>query len=154
MTRLAIFVATAGYTGYFPIAPGTVGSAVGLVVFALLRTWAPPSADVVAVVVTLLAGVWASGVMERVLQRTDPGPVVIDEVLGMLLTLLFLPVNVTGAFAGFVLFRIFDVVKPFPANRAERLHGGWGIMLDDGIAGIYAHLVLRLAIYLMPGMFA
>jgi phosphatidylglycerophosphatase A len=120
----------------------------------MLRLWAPPMAEGVAVVVTLLVGIWSADVMERVLQRTDPGPVVIDEVHGMLVTLLFLSVNVTGAIVGFVLFRVFDVLKPFPANRAERLPGGWGIMLDDALAGVYAHLVLRLAIYAWPGMLA
>jgi phosphatidylglycerophosphatase A len=81
----------------------------------------------------------------------NPGPVVIDEVLGMLLTLAFIPVGLSGALAGFVLFRIFDVIKPFPADRLERLHGGLGIMADDAMAGIYANLCLRLLIWLVPG---
>lgn len=152
MTQIAVFLATAGYAGYFPIAPGTVGSAVGLVLFWALRAWTPWWSDGAAIVVSLLAGVWSAGVMERVLQRTDPGPVVIDEVLGMLLTLLFLPVSLTGAIVGFVLFRVFDVLKPYPANRLESLHGGWGIMLDDAMAGVYAHLVLRGLILLLPGL--
>lgn len=154
MTQLATVLATAGYTGFFPIAPGTVGSAVGLVLFWALRTWAPWWGDGAAVVVCYGAGVWSAGVMERVLQREDPGPVVIDEVLGMFLTLLFLPVSLAGACVGFVLFRAFDVWKPFPADRAEKLPGGWGIMTDDAIAGIYAHLVLRLLILMVPALLA
>lgn len=147
-----MLIATGAYAGFFPIAPGTVGSAVGLVVFAALRLWTPWWSEGVAVALSLLVGVWSASVVERVLQRTDPGPVVIDEVLGMLLTLLFLPVTVTGALVGFVLFRIFDVIKPFPANRAEKLPGGWGVMLDDAIAGLYAHIVLRLLTLVMPGL--
>lgn len=152
MNQLAVLVATAGYTGYFPVAPGTVGSAVGLVIFGALRLWAPWWSEGVAVLVSLLAGVWSATVVERVLQRTDPGPVVIDEVLGMLVTLLFLPVSLAGAIVGFVLFRVFDVIKPFPANRAEKLPGGWGIMLDDAIAGVYAHVALRLLTLVVPDL--
>lgn len=154
MTQLALFIATAGYTGFFPIAPGTVGSAVGLAIFAALRLWTPWWSDGVAVLISFFAGVWAAGVVERVLQRTDPGPVVIDEVLGTLLTVMFLPVNIAGAIVGFVLFRIFDIVKPYPANRAEKLHGGWGIMLDDAIAGVYAHVALRVLLAFVPGLTA
>lgn len=154
MSSLAVFVASAGYSGFFPLAPGTVGSAVGLLVVGALRLWAPLWGDGAAIVLTLVAGIWAAGVTERALQRTDPGPVVIDEVLGMLVTLAFLPVGISGAIAGFVLFRIFDVLKPFPANRAEHLAGGWGIMLDDAIAGIYAYVTLRVLLYAAPGLVA
>lgn len=152
MTQLAIFLATAAYTGYFPIAPGTVGSAVGLVVFYVLRLWAPSWGDGAGVLVSLVLGIWSAGLVEKQLKLKDPGPVVIDEVLGMLLTLAFLPVTWIGAIAGFVIFRILDVVKPFPANRAERLPGGWGIMLDDAVSGIYAQILLRLLILVVPGL--
>lgn len=152
MNHVAVFLASGGYAGFFPIAPGTVGSAVGLVLFWALRAWTPWWTDGAAVLVALIAGIWAAGVTERVLQREDPGPVVIDEVLGMFLTVMFLPVNLMGALTGFVLFRIFDVLKPFPADRAERLHGGWGIMLDDAVAGLYAHLLLRALIVALPGL--
>ena len=81
---------------------------------------------------------------KHVLGRKDPGVIVIDEVLGMLMTLALLPVSTFGIVAGFVLFRIFDVVKPYPAGRLEHLHGGPGVMLDDAVAGIYAHISLRL----------
>jgi phosphatidylglycerophosphatase A len=154
MNQLAVLIASTGYAGFFPIAPGTVGSAVGLVVFAALRYWTPWWSEPLAIVITLVVGAWAGGVTERVLQRTDPGPVVIDEVLGMLITLFLLPVSWTGAFVGFVLFRIFDVIKPAPANRAEKLPGGWGVMMDDAIAALYAHLALRLLTFVMPGLLA
>ncbi len=91
---------------------------------------------------------------ERYFGGIDPGPVVIDEVLGMLITLAFMPVGLWTAFAGFVLFRIFDVIKPFPAGRFERLHGGLGVMSDDAMAAVYANLSLRLTVYLFPTLFA
>ena len=78
--------------------------------------------------VVFVAGSWSGGVAERHFGATDPGAVVIDEVLGMLITLFLNPVGWTGALVGFLLFRVFDVIKPYPANRLERLHGGLGIM--------------------------
>lgn len=153
MNRLAMFLATAGYVGFFPIAPGTAGSAAGLLVYAAVRSAHSPSIEIAAIVVTLVAGIWAAGVVERALGK-DPGPVVIDEVLGMLVTLALLDVTIAGAVVGFFIFRVFDVVKPYPAGRLEHLHGGSGIMLDDAMAGIYANLVLRLLIVVAPGLFA
>jgi phosphatidylglycerophosphatase A len=84
----------------------------------------------------------------------DPGAVVIDEVLGMLVTLAFLDVTIAGALAGFIVFRLLDVWKPFPAARLEHLHGGPGIMLDDAMAGVYANLILRVLMVAWPGVFA
>ena len=148
-----MLLATAGYVGFFPIAPGTAGSAVGLVVYFAVRMAAHPAAEIGTIVGALLLGIWSAGVVERVLGK-DPGPVVIDEVLGMLVTLALLDVNAAGAIVGFVIFRVFDVIKPYPAGRLEHLHGGTGIMLDDAMAGIYANLVLRLLIFVAPGVFA
>ena len=90
-----------------------------------------------------MVGVWSSSVSERWFRKTDPGAVVIDEVGGMLLTLLGLQVTWMGALVGFLAFRFFDVVKPFPAGEAERLRSGWGIMADDLVAGFHAHLAVR-----------
>lgn len=150
MTRLAVFVATVGYCGYFPVAPGTVGSAVGLV-FYLLVWWSGSVIVEVALVAGLFAaGVWAGTISERYFGGIDPGPIVLDEVVGMLITLAFIPVGVTGAIAGFLLFRVFDIIKPFPARRFERLHGGLGVMADDAMAALYANVALRLAIWAAP----
>lgn len=150
MTRAAVFIATVGYSGYFPFAPGTVGSAAGLLVY-LLVWWAQsPAVEVGLIVVLFAAGVWAGTTAERYFGGIDPGPVVIDEVVGMLITLAFVPVGVSGALAGFVLFRIFDVIKPFPAGRLERLHGGFGVMADDAMAAIYANISLRLLLAYFP----
>ncbi len=90
-------------------------------------------------------GVWAAGHAERFFDRIDPGEVVIDEVVGQIITFLARP-DAPGKYllAGFILFRIFDVVKPFPVRRAERLPGGWGIMLDDVVAGVYSLAALSL----------
>lgn len=154
MTRLAVFVATFGYCGYFPVAPGTVGSAAGLLVYALLRYAQMPGAEVAAIAVLFAAGLWAATTAERFFGGIDPGPIVIDEVVGMLITLAFIPVGWSGAVAGFVLFRIFDVIKPYPAGRFERLHGGLGVMADDAMAAVYANLSLRLLMWLLPAWIA
>ena len=154
MTRVAVFIATVGYCGYFPIAPGTVGSAAGLL-FYLLVWWSQSAAVEALLIATVFAvGIWAGTTAERYFGGIDPGPIVIDEVLGMLITLAFMPVGLYTALAGFVLFRIFDVIKPFPARRLESLHGGLGVMSDDAMAAVYANLTLRAVVYVLPGWFA
>jgi phosphatidylglycerophosphatase A len=150
MTRLAILLATVGYVGHFPIAPGTAGSAAALILWVLLRWVGSPALDVATIVALFAVGCWAGSVAEAHYGRTDPGYVVLDEVIGMLLTLLFVPVTWIGVLIGFLLFRAFDIVKPFPARQCERLHGGLGIMADDAVAGIYGNLALRLIIWAVP----
>ena len=154
MTRLAVFIATAAYCGYFPIAPGTVGSAAGLVVYLLVWWTRSPIVEVALIAATFAAGTWAATHAERFFGGIDPGPVVIDEVLGMLITLAFIPVGLSGAIVGFFLFRIFDIIKPFPAGRLEALHGGLGVMADDAMAAVYANLSLRVLLWLLPGWIA
>lgn len=141
MNRLAVMVATVAGVGYAPVAPGTFGSAAGLIVWWLL----PASAGVqaAAIVAIFVVGTLAATRAERHFGRADPGAVVIDEVLGMLVTLFLNPVGLGGALLGFLLFRLFDIVKPFPARRFERLPEGLGVMADDGMAGVYANLALR-----------
>ena len=150
MTRLAVFLATVGYCGYFPIAPGTVGSAAGLAVYALVAWAHSPALEMGAIAGLFAIGVWAGTVAERYFGGIDPGPIVLDEVVGMLITLAFIPVGWSGALAGFILFRIFDVIKPYPAGRFERLHGGLGVMADDAMAAVYANLSLRLVMWIVP----
>ena len=151
MTRLAVFIATVGYCGYFPFAPGTVGSAAGLVVY-LLVWWTGSSIVEVGLIAVLFAlGVWAGTTAERYFGGVDPGPIVVDEVVGMLITLAFIPVGWSGALAGFFIFRIYDIIKPYPAGRFEALHGGLGVMADDAMAAVYANLSLRLTMWLLPG---
>jgi phosphatidylglycerophosphatase A len=139
--RLAVLVATAGGVGYAPVAPGTVASAVTVVAVWLLK---PSVAGLMAAsVIVIVGGTLAAQGAERALGGgKDPGAIVIDEVAGMLLTVLFAPATPVALAVGFVLFRIFDVVKVFPADRAERLPGGIGVMLDDVISGLYGLGVL------------
>src|SRR3954451_21123779 len=152
LIRLAVLVCTFGYLGYFPVAPGTAGSIAGLVVFALLR-WvhAPAAVDGTVILLLFAAGVWSGTHAERYFGTTDPGPGVIDEVVGMLITLFLLPVTWSVVTAGFFLFRILDVIKPYPARRLESFHGGMGMMADDVMSAIYANLLLRLAVWIAPG---
>jgi phosphatidylglycerophosphatase A len=154
VTRLAVFIATAGYAGYFPFAPGTVGSAVGLIVYLLVWWLQSPIVEVGLIVFLFAAGVWAGTTAERYFGGVDPGPIVIDEVVGMLITLAFIPVGWSGAVAGFFLFRIFDIIKPFPAGRFEALHGGLGVMADDAMAAVYANISLRLVLWWLPAWIA
>jgi phosphatidylglycerophosphatase A len=137
----ALIVATVFGVGYVPFAPGTFGSLAGLLLWAAVP--ADPLSQGVAIVAIFVIGSWSGNVAERHFARTDPGQVVIDEVLGMLITLYFIPVGWPGALAGFLLFRAADIVKPYPANRLEKLHGGVGVMADDAMAAVYANLTLR-----------
>lgn len=151
MTRLAVFVATFAYAGLFPFAPGTIGSIVGLLVYAAItRAGGGVATEVVVIIVLFAAGVWAGTSAERHFGLVDPGPVIIDEVVGMLITLLLVPVSVAGALMGFALFRAFDILKPFPAARLERVPGGWGVMSDDVMAAVYANMALRVLWWLVP----
>ena len=150
MNGLAVFIATFGYVGFFPLAPGTAGSIAALALYALVRWAGTPALELAVIIAVFAIGIWASTRTERALARKDPGPVVIDEVLGMLITLAFLPLSTAGVIAGFLIFRLLDVIKPFPAGRLEHLPAGLGIMADDAMAGVYAHLILRIAAMTAP----
>jgi len=143
-STLALAVATVGGVGYVPFAPGTFGSAAGILLWWLLGP--SPALQAFAIVVLFAAGVWSGSVCEGHFCTTDPGHVVIDEVVGMLITLFLNPVGWGGALLAFVLFRVADVIKPYPANRFEQLHGGLGVMADDCMAAVYANLALRVLI--------
>jgi phosphatidylglycerophosphatase A len=141
-------MATGLGSGYCPVAPGTAGSAVGLALVIALRqaSFGPLRLTLsLALLAGLLfvVGVWSAGKAERAFGRVDPGQVVIDEILGQIITFVATPrVHWAWLIVGFILFRVFDVTKPFPARRAERFPGGWGIMLDDIVAGFYSLVVL------------
>ncbi len=162
--RISYFFATACGLGYLKPGPGTWGSLAGAGISILLAyltflsappelgwqlhfwqiQWRPYYLDYIAVVVVAAAGVYVSSKVERHYGKSDPQFVVIDEVSGQLIALSFpfTLLNWKSWLLGFILFRLFDIWKPFPARQAESLHGGWGIMADDWIAGIYAGLVL------------
>lgn len=151
MTRLAVLIATVGGLGHAPIAPGTFGSAAGIAIYWFTRAW-PIEWQLALIVVVSLVGIWASTRAAAHFGKEDPGAVVIDEVAGQLVTLAFTGANVAAMAAGFFVFRILDIIKPFPADRFERLHGGTGIMADDLMAGVYGCLLMHAAIRWIPGL--
>ena len=162
--RISYFFATACGLGYLKPGPGTWGSLAGVGISILVAyrnfffaaselgwhpgfwaiSWMPYSLDYVAVIVIAALGVYVSSKVEHHFGKSDPQFVVIDEVSGQLIALSFpfTLLNWKSWLLGFILFRVFDIWKPFPARQAESFHGGWGIMADDWIAGIYAGLVL------------
>jgi phosphatidylglycerophosphatase A len=146
---VALALATAGGAGYFPFAPGTVGSAVGMAVYLLTRHL-DPAIQVGLFVAICVVGTWAAGIAATHFGREDPGYVVVDEVAGQLATLLLLDVGLAGAAIGFFIFRVLDIIKPWPANRLEALHGGFGIMADDIMAGAYGWVLLWVLLYVFP----
>lgn len=142
---LAVSAATGLGSGYFPLAPGTAGALVGLV----FVVWLNASWFVLTLFSVLLffLGVWSSGAVSQIWKKTDPSRVVIDEIVGMMVTMIGIPVTGYFVLLGFLLFRLFDVWKPVPANYFEvRLPRGWGIMADDLMAGIYANILLHLVV--------
>jgi phosphatidylglycerophosphatase A len=147
--RLATLVATGFGSGYSPFAPGTAGSAVGLLLFWPLSRL-PLALQIAATVAVLVIGVAAATRVARRVGLEDPGLVVVDEVVGQWITLVSLPLTPLTAAAGFFLFRVMDVVKPWPARQLEHLRAGYGIMADDVMAGIYAQLALRVLLLVWP----
>jgi phosphatidylglycerophosphatase A len=137
-------------SGLSPVAPGTAGSALGLLLFWPLQELSL-TLQIVATVLLFLVAVPASTAVARRVGMEDPGVVVIDEVVGMWVTLLGMPFTPAVAAVGFLLFRAMDVIKPYPARDLESLPGGWGIMWDDVVAGIYAQLLLRALLLAWPG---
>lgn len=138
--KAAVYLATVGGVGRLPVAPGTWGSALGLG----LGLLAPPVA-VIFLAVTFVASALICTQAERALGEKDPRPVILDEVWAMAAVIMALPWIAASPWrllAGFLLFRYFDIVKPPPLRRLERLPGGWGIMADDLGAGAYTVLIL------------
>lgn len=149
--RIAVAIATALGFGRAPVAPGTFGSLPGLLLAWALFTAAGPWAVVAGAAVVTGVGTWAAGRAARLWSAEDPGAVVVDEVAGQMVALFFLEPTGAVLAASFVLFRVLDVVKPWPASRLERLPGGSGIMADDLAAGAIANLVLQVLVWLRPG---
>lgn len=150
MARLLMFLATGCGVGYLPWAPGTWGSLVALPLhFVLDGLDARLYWTVLAVIIAL--AIVAAGAAEKILDRKDPGVVVIDEVAGMLVTMIGAPQTLLAYGTGFLLFRFFDILKPFPVRWADQhLNGGVGIVMDDLLAGGYALLCLQLLFKLLP----
>jgi phosphatidylglycerophosphatase A len=148
-SRIGVLLATVGGLGYAPIAPGTFGSAAGVALYWFTRHW-PVAWQLSLIAVVTIVGIWASTVAARHFDREDPGHVVIDEVAGQLVTLAFTGAGAAATVLAFFVFRIFDIVKPYPANRLEALHGGTGIMADDLMAGVYGCVVMHVVLRLVP----
>ncbi|MBI3897164.1 MAG: phosphatidylglycerophosphatase A [Gammaproteobacteria bacterium] len=147
--RLAQWLATGFGVGYIGFAPGTFGTLVALPLYLLVRELPPPA--YVAVVAALFAlGVWICQIAERQFGRPDHSAIVWDEIVGYLVTMFLAPSGMLWIVAGFVLFRLFDIWKPFPIRRLEHVvPGGWGVMADDVLAGIYAAVMLRVLAMLL-----
>ena len=157
MRNLILFIATGAGTGYSPVAPGTIGSALALALWAGVRGLSPPAYLALVLGVAAL-GVVAAARAEAIFGGKDDGRITIDEVAGMLLSLALLPATappLAVAGVGFLLFRAFDIAKPPPALLAEALPGGLGVMADDLVAGIYANLCGQLVFrWIWPGVAA
>ncbi len=135
--------------GYAPLAPGTVGSAGAALVYLYLPAIREPLVHVPMILLSVALGVWAGGVMEEEYGE-DPSQAVIDEVAGQWIALLFIPFSPITVLLAFILFRLFDILKPGPVDWAQRLPGGWGIMTDDVLAGIFANVTLRAIMLVLP----
>jgi phosphatidylglycerophosphatase A len=153
-SRLALAFASFGYVGFAPVAPGTVGAAAAIPCFLLIRRAGSAWFEIAVCVVIVIAGAWSARLAEQALGVEDPGQVVIDEVVGMFVSLLFLPATWPVVAAAFLAFRLFDIVKPWPAGRLERVPGGWGVMADDVMAGVYANLAVQALVWVRPGLLA
>ena len=132
------------YIGYLPLIPGTFGSLAGIVLFYLVKD--NPVNYVFWTIVIIIAGFLVCGRSEKIMQKKDPRYVVIDEVSGMLLSLLFLPYDIKLVIIAFILFRILDTLKPYPAGCLEKSRGSLGIMGDDLIAGFYTNIILQVVV--------
>jgi phosphatidylglycerophosphatase A len=149
MRLLIIFLATGFYSGYTPASPGTAGSVVGVAIWWLifLPLWQrSPAAAIALWAITFAAGCFISGRAEEIFGEHDSPKIVIDEICGMVATMFLVPQGWPWVAAGFAAFRLFDILKPFPAGLIDRrMRGGTGVMCDDLAAAIYANLVLQIA---------
>ena len=141
-----IFLATGFYIGKIPFAPGSLGSLIGLPLSFALAGFLPAPAILCTLLLILLA-IYIAGAAEKILKQNDPGCIVIDEIAGMVATLLGLPFNLITVVIGFIIFRILDILKPFPIRTLDkRIPGGLGVVADDVAAGIITNLLLRIII--------
>jgi phosphatidylglycerophosphatase A len=147
MRRLVIFLATGMCAGYFPVAPGTAGTLLAVPLFPVLaRLWDLSVSGYVTAIAMVLAGsVWLADAAERIFGESDSSHIVIDEIAGFVIATVFLDFTWTAAALVFVLFRVFDILKPFPAGWIDRqVGGGLGVVGDDVVSGIWAGVVARI----------
>ncbi len=146
-------MATVGRLGFFPIAPGTIGTFAGIL-FTFLFSHFPLGIYLLSTATFLVFAAWIAERAEIILSERDSPKIVIDEVIGFLITMILIPFSLGAIFAGFIFFRLFDIIKPPPARRIDRrMKGGWAVILDDAIAGIYANLFMHLILRWYPEFF-
>jgi len=146
--RTVLFLATGFFIGTVPFAPGTFGSIIGLPICFLISRLDILTA-LICTILFILFAIWMAAAAERVLKKKDAGEIVIDEIAGLIVTFMGIPFTLKTVIVGFITFRVFDILKPFPIRLLEKkVAGGPGIVLDDVLAGLYANLILRLAIYI------
>jgi phosphatidylglycerophosphatase A len=144
--KVVMALASGGYVGYIPLASGTFGSLIGLLL-CLGLSHVPFLITLIILIIFIFISIWISDQAEKQAGKKDPGLVVIDEIAGMAVTLLGIPFTLQNAIWGFLIFRFFDIVKPFPIRRIDkRLPGGYGIVLDDVLAGVYGNIAMRMII--------
>lgn len=145
MNRLAKVVSTFFGAGYFPLAPGTFTSLAAVLLYRFVLAGANGIVFAGVIIAVYLLGVAASGAFSRLLGERDPGKIVIDELVGQWVALFLIPPDMLSLVLAFLFFRFFDILKPFGIRDTERLPGGWGIMTDDVVAGLFALLLVRLS---------
>jgi phosphatidylglycerophosphatase A len=141
--NLTKLIATGFGLGFLPICQGTFASLAAIAVYALIIKCSL-SSRVGIILFLFFLGVWASWKVEAIWARKDPHEIVIDEIVGYLITMGLFPYSTIKVITGFLIFRAFDILKPFPIKKLERIQGGWGIMLDDAIAGFYGLVIMMI----------
>ncbi len=147
-TKLILLIAEGGYAGKVPVAPGTAGTVVGVFLYYIFHTLPIPWYLIVCLMVTVV-GIWSAGNAEKLLGKKDAPSIVIDEIAGYLISMTMIPATWDFIIAGFLLFRLFDIIKPWPLKRVQDVHGGVGVVLDDIGAGVYTNIILQIALLIL-----
>ena len=146
MRNVIVALATWGGVGFCPGAPGTVGTAAAIPLFVVLSLLPHAIYLAILLVIALLA-CWVAGRAEKILDDKDSSVIVIDEVVGYLVAMALIPASWASVLVGFIVFRLFDIIKPPPIRFLEKsIPGGYGVVLDDAVAGVYAHVVVRIVL--------
>lgn len=145
MKAMIVIFATGLGLGYTPKLPGTAGSLLGMLLVYVLAPLSWPLYLSVLIPLIIFAS-WVSGQAEIIFQEKDSPKIVIDEIVGMLVTFIVVPLTWPTAIIGFVLFRLFDIVKPPPIHQLQKIKGGWGVVLDDVVAGVFANVILQVIV--------
>ncbi len=143
MNFFVLLFATGFGVGFSPIVPGTMGTLMAIPIYYFLSSISTPLYELTLATLFFFSS-WIAGQAERYWEKKDDQRIVIDEIMGFLVTMLWLPKSPLFIIAGFLLFRFFDILKPFPIRRLQRVKAGYGVVLDDVLAGVYANLVLCL----------